>query len=82
MDNEGWNFKEVIVDLIQEDDGEFTPVIMNMWFDLNIEYMGDEYKTYLIIVNFRYQLRSPVGDPPILEGTLQNTIVDINDLSL
>ncbi|MGE9290791.1 MAG: type IV pilus modification PilV family protein [Puniceicoccales bacterium] len=78
--NDGSNFREILIDLQVDDDGEETKeVVMESWFDIDVEAMENRSHSYAITVRFEAKLRGNMG---IVRGVLRGIRSDLNEAAI
>lgn len=74
----GWNYKQVMIDLQEDEDGNMQQLVMDMWLDVTINSLGLQTNAYEVIIDFQYETRNRGGQTH--GGSVRNIRTDLNAL--
>jgi len=77
--SDGSNHKEIMIDLKEKDEGESEEVVMDCWFDLDIDPLDLGTRTFSLPMRFEAALRNRNGART--SGVLRAVRTDVNRLA-
>ncbi|MET3872556.1 type II secretory pathway pseudopilin PulG [Puniceicoccus vermicola] len=80
-ESDGSNFREVLVDLKEDPNtGDLREIVMQAWFDINIDEVENRSHSYSITVNFEAKLRG--ANRGGIRGELKGIRADLNESAI
>lgn len=75
----GSNYREILIDLQELNNGDTKELFMDAWFDVEIEFLGLSTSSYAIEIHFATELRGRFASRSF--GTLRGMRANINRVS-